>query len=39
MSEVEFNENREALISAKLEKDNCLQDQADRHWDQILNRR
>lgn len=39
MSEGEFDEHREALIDAKLQKDHNLEEQADRHWDAVLNRR
>ena len=35
----EFQRNREAVIAAKLQKDRSLQDQADRHWEQITSHR
>lgn len=35
----EFERHREALIAAKLQKDRSMQDAADRHWEQISNRR
>ena len=38
-AEDEFEQHREALISAKRQKDHSLEDQASRHWEQVRNRR
>lgn len=35
MSEKDWEQHKEALIALKLQKDKCLYDETDRHWDAI----
>ena len=39
MSGEDFEGHRSALIASKLQKDRSLGEEADRHWEQIFNRR
>ena len=39
MSEDEFSEHKDALVSAKQQQDGQLYAESDRHWDHIVNRR